>query len=289
MISNSVALQACLSNGENNVRYYWKNMHTNHPRPIFQSYTERYRFWVVDAFMLKNNLYVVLTKVGPQAGSPPDNIFNFSLLGFTLARIANPMEPPPKWKIELTPLRDLTNDYMDIRCHTIWEDYLYFFVNRNDNAQILLRKHMDEIDHPDKPFAYYARDKTWKTGFKESDMDTVVHGFRSNTVNYHPDLNQWIMISDIWFMDNKIKMRTSPDLTGPWSDEIVIYEIPEMTPGNSLYNSTNFCYLAREHIQYYDPQSHMMLLTYDINNSDYSELRSNPNIYKPKVITIPLK
>jgi hypothetical protein len=102
-------------------------------------------------------------------------------------------------------------------------------------------------------------------------------------------MKQWVMICDILFMDNKIKMRTAPALTGPWSDEIVIYEIPEVTPGNSLYSESNFCYLARECIQNYDSQNHVMLLTYDINNSNYSEIISNPKIYTPKVITVPLK
>ena len=83
-------------------------------------------------------------------------------------------------------------------------------------------------------------------------MDTIVNGFRSTTVNYHPEMKQWVMICDIKFMDNKIKMRTAPELTGPWSDEIDIYEIPEVTPGNSSYTKSNFCYLPRECIQNYD-------------------------------------
>jgi len=94
------------------------------------------------------------------------------------------------------------------------------------------------------------------------------------------------MICDIKFMDNKIKMRTAPELTGPWSDEITIYEIPETMPGNSSYSKSNFCYAARECIQNYDPKNHVMLITYDINNSSFSEINSNPKIYTPKVVII---
>ena len=35
--------------------------------------------------------------------------------------------------------------------------------------------------------------------------------------------------------------------------------------------------------------SEMMLITYDINNSNFSEITSNPKIYTPKVITVQLK
>lgn len=289
MVSNTVAIQTCLPDGETNVQYYWKNMYSDDPEPIFKSFTNRYRFWVVDAFKINNNLYVILQKVGPKPGAAPDDIFNFSLLGFTLAKISNPHEAPYEWNIELSPLPDFTNPLMELRCHAMQGEYIYFLVCRNDTSQFLVRKQIDSIDDPEKPFEYYSSNGRWKEGIEEDDMAGIVNGFRCNTINYHPEIKQWVMISDIWFRDNKIKMHTAPALTGPWTDEIVIYEIPEVTPGNSLYSKSNFCYLAREHAQYYDAKNHVMLLTYDINSTNYSEILSSPNIYTPKIITIPLK
>jgi len=110
------------------------------------------------------------------------------------------------------------------------------------------------IDNPKKPFEYYAKNNTWKKGIKANDMKIVIYGFRSNTVKHHSGLNNWIMVSDIKFMDNTIKMRTSTSLIGPWSDEITIFEIPEVTPGSDSYDKSNFCYLARECIQNYDSE-----------------------------------
>lgn len=177
---------------------------------------------------------------------------------------------------------------MGIRCHVLLDDYIYFFVSRYDKAQILVRKQLYIIDNPDKPFEYYALNRTWKKGFNLNDMDTIVNGFRSNTVNYHPEMKQWVMICDIKFMNNKIKMRTASELTGPWSDEISIYEIPEVTPGNPSYSKSNFCYSTRECIQNYDSEKHIMLITYDTNNSNFLEINSNLKIYSPKIIKIPL-
>jgi len=289
MVSNSVAIQTCLPNGETDVKYFWNNMYSENPEPIFKTYTKRYIYWVPGAFLVNDNLYIVLEKVGPKLGASPDNVFNFSLLGFTLAKISNPYAAPNEWEIEYIPLPDFVNPEMAIGPHVKLNNYIYFFVSRYDKAQVLVRKQLDFIDSPEKPFEYYALDKTWKTGLDTTDMDTIVNGFRSTTVNYHPDLKQWVMISDIAFMDNKIKMRTAPELTGPWSDEIIIYEIPEVTPGNPSYHKSNFCYLPREGIQYYDSEKHEMLITYDINNSDFSEIVSNAQIYTPKVITVSLK
>jgi hypothetical protein len=289
MVSNTVALQTCLPDGEIGIDYYWNNMYSDSPEPFFRSYTDRYRYWVVDAFAPGNNLYVLLAKVGPKLGAAPDDIFNFSGLGFSLAKISNPQLAPDQWNIELYPLPDFRSETMELRCHAIQDSYLYFFVSRNDTSHLLVRKQIDLMDEPDSPFEYYSLDKSWKPGIIEDDMDEIAKGFRCNSVNFHPGLKRWVMISDIRFMDNKIKMRTAPDLTGPWSDETVIYEIPEMTPGNSSHSKSNYCYLAREHIQYYDAENHVMLLTYDVNNTNYSEIVSNPNIYTPKVIAVPIK
>jgi hypothetical protein len=289
MVSNSVAVETCLPNGETDVKYFWNNQYAENPEPIFKTYTRRYNYWVPAAFMINDNLYALLEKVGQKEGASPNEIFNFSLLGYTLAKIDNPADAPDKWKIEYLPLPDFGNPSMAIGPNVKLDNYIYFFISRDDQAQVLVRKQLDFIDNTEKPFEYYALNKTWKEGLNTIDMDTLVHGFRSTTVNYHPEMKQWVMICDIKFMDNKIKMRTAPELTGPWSDEIDIFEIPEVSPGDPLYTESNFCYLPRECIQNYDSIKHQMLITYDINNPNFSNINANPKIYTPKVITITLK
>ena len=289
MVSNSVAVQTCLPNGETDVKYYWNNMYSEKPESIFKTYTKRYNYWVHGAFLVHDNLYAVLVKVAPKLGVTPNEIFSFSLLGYTLAKISNPSDKPTEWNIEYIPLPDFGNPYFEIGPHVKLDNYIYFFVNRNHKAQVLVRKQLKYIDNPEKPFEYYALNKTWKEGLDTNDLDTLIHGFRSTTVNYHSEIKQWVMICDIKFMDNKINMRTAPELTGPWSEEIMIYEIPEMTPGNSFYAESNFCYSPRECIQNYDSEKHVMLITYDINNSNFNEINKNPKIYTPKVITVQLK
>jgi len=289
MVSNSVAVETCLPNGETEVKYFWNNMYAENPEPIFKTYTKRYNYWVSGAFLVNDNLYAILVKVAPKLGVTPGEIFTFSLLGYTLAKISNPYDKPNEWDIEYIPLPDFGNPFLEIGPQVKQDNYIYFFVNRYHKAQALVRKQLKFIDNPETPFEYYTLNKTWKEGLDTNDMDTIVNGFRSTTVNYHPEMRQWVMICDIKFMDNKINMRTAPELTGPWSEEIIIYEIPEMTPGNSSYSESNFCYSPRECIQNYDSEKHIMLLTYDINNSNFSEINANPKIYTPKVITVQLK
>lgn len=65
MLSNTIGISTCGRDGKSTIRYYWRNQYTVHPRPIFESFTTRYRYWVADAFMDGNILYVVLQKIGP--------------------------------------------------------------------------------------------------------------------------------------------------------------------------------------------------------------------------------
>jgi hypothetical protein len=287
--SSTVAVETCKSDGKMDINYFWNNMYSDNPEPIFKSLTDRYRLWVMDAFKYKSYLYVLFGKVGPKRGVAPNDIFGWESLGFTLAKVFNPSELPNKWQIEFIPLPDFSDPLMSIHCHIKQNNYIYFFVTRNYYAHLLVRKNLDLIDDPDKPFEYYALDKTWKSGIRADDMDTVLYAFRGNTVNYHSDIKKWIMICDIKFMDNKIKMCSASSLTGPWSEGETIYECPEVTPGSASYSKSNYCYSARECIQNYDEKNHMMLITYDINNSNFPEIKSNPGIYTPKVIRVSLK
>ena len=134
MVSNSVAVQTCLQNRDTDVKYFWNNMYAENPEPIFKSYTKRYIYWAPGAFMINDYLYVLLEKVGPKLGASPNELFNFSLLGYTLAKISNPFEAPDKWKVDYIPLPELGNPLMGIGAQVKLDNYIYFFVSRNDKA-----------------------------------------------------------------------------------------------------------------------------------------------------------
>lgn len=288
MIANSVAIQTCLSPNESGTRYFWNQMYTESPQPVFKPANPEHKFWVKDAFIIEGKLYVLLEEIGPKYDATPDDLFNFTQLGYSLAKITNPYEVPFLWKVEYITLQDFKLPLMEISCHARLNDYLYFFINRNDNAQLLVRKPVENFDDMSIPFEYFALDKSWEKGLDVFDMDTVLNGFRCNTVKYHSDIKQWVMVHDIWFKSDQIKIRTASGLTGPWSDEEVIYTIPETSKGNTLYRKDNFCYQARESIQNYDSKTQEMLITYDINNSNLSKVLKNNAIYTPKVIRVKL-
>ncbi len=164
-------------------------------------------------------------------------------------------------------------------------NYLYLFAE-NDSKTKLLRVSLDFIDAPQNHLEYYSLKRTWKPGIKPDDMAVVLPAQIGYTINYHDELKKWIMVFGPGFMNNKIGLRTATSLTGPWSDEIIVYECPEITPGTASFSRAHFCYFGREGFQSFDKKNNTMVITYDINTTDFFEINSNPKIYTPKVITI---
>lgn len=290
MVSNTVGVANCMSDGKYNIQYYWKGMYTAHPKPIFESLTNRYIYWINDAFMHKGCLYVLMPKIGAKtAPIPGDNIFNFSIVGSSMAKVTDPLSnTPDKWAPELLPFTFLDPSHFDL--HSLVKDgnYLYLFTDKGLTQTVLLRIPLDFIDSPKRHVEYYSTTHSWKTGIDTADMMVILSERPGNTINYHNDIKKWVMVCGPGFLDNKIRLRTASALTGPWFESVTVYECPEATPGTPEYNKTNFCYLGRELIQHYDTATHTMYLTYDTNNSDFSAIKSNPKIYTPKIITVSL-
>jgi len=112
------------------------------------------------------------------------------------------------------------------------------------------------------------------------------HGNTEMTVRYHPGLKKWVAILNYpKLFSDKIVARTAPQLTGPWSNNKVIYRIPEMQKGHAGYDKDTFCYAAKEHPEFRRPGS--LLITYACNTMNVQKLTSNLDIYFPKVVRIP--
>ena len=289
MVPNTVAVTNCMPDGRFDIQYYWRKMYSNRPEPIFNSFTNRYKYWLADAFMYKNNLFVLMQKVEPKKDGAPNDIFNFSQIGFTLAKVANPISTTPdQWDIQLIPMSYFDPYFSNARALVKDGGYIYFFVDKNFIATQLLRLNLDFIDNPENHFEYYSLLHTWKPGINPADMETILKKNGGNSIHYHADIKKWVMVCGPNFIEGKIFLRTANELTGPWSDEDLVYECPEATPGTSSYDKSGYTYLGSECFQYYDKINQNMIITYNWN-ADFLKIKMNPKIYTPRVISISLK
>lgn len=291
IVANTIAVSTCNEEKEWNMDYYWGDMYSENPKAFFESNTDRYKYWLRTVFDYEGDLYVAMTKVEHKINSVSDELFTFNHIGSSIARISNFRTVSPEdWKIELIPWSQIieSENWKFIGKH---EDHLYIFYGHTDTSTFLIRLPLSSVDRPKEQMEYLVTDMSWQSGFDTLQSKRVMKymNFGGGSLKYHEDLKLWVAIFGPRFLDNKILMITAPDIVGPWSEEIEIYTVPESTPGNAKYDKTYFCYLAKEHIQFYDKNKKELLITYDCNSSDFGKLLSNMEIYSPRVISIPIQ
>jgi hypothetical protein len=105
------------------------------------------------------------------------------------------------------------------------------------------------------------------------------------TLQYHPFLQQWFVLTANTFISNDILLTTAPQVTGPWSESVPIYSIPEQYTANN-----SFCYAGKAHPELLssssnDPTVGEIVFTYVCNTGSLSTLLVNrPELYFPRPV-----
>ena len=242
----TIGVSTCAADGKMTMHYYWRNMYTDHPDHFFQPHTNRYKFWPADGFMYRGNMYVIMFKIGPALGSSPDDIFGWSALGTTLAKVTAPAaSSPDQWKIDLIPWSRV----LDAKCFQggFAQDasFAYLFMVKNESQNYLVRLPLDKLETPDGNMEYLSLDGTWKHGSDSADAKILFEDQLISRVIYVPGLYQWLAIYGPHFGGSSIYFRTAPTIAGPWSERRVLYDCPELVKGSPQYKGNNFCYCAQ--------------------------------------------
>ncbi|MCX6832726.1 MAG: hypothetical protein NT028_11470 [candidate division Zixibacteria bacterium] len=242
----TIGVSTCEADGNMTMRYYWRNMYTDHPDHFFQPHTSRYKFWPAVGFMYRGNMYVIMFKIGPLLGSSPDNIFNWSALGTTLAKVTAPAaSPPDKWKIDLIPWSRALDVSLFQGGYAQDSSFGYFFTVKNDGQNYLLRLPLDRLESPDGNMEYLSQDGTWKPGSDSADAEVLFEDQLISRVIYVPGLHHWLAVYGPHFGGSSIYFRTAPRIVGPWSERRILYDCPELVESSPQYDESNFCYCAQ--------------------------------------------
>jgi hypothetical protein len=290
IVANTIAISTYDEKCEWRIEYYWRNKYTDNPKPFFESHTDRYKYWPREIFTYKDDLYIALSKVGPKFGATQDDLFSFSHIGSSLAKISNfTTASPDEWVIELIPWSQIiqSDNWSFI---AKYNDHLYIFYRFSEAGTFLIRIPLAKLSNPVEHIEYLAADMSWQHGFDLAHARKVMKTdqYGGGSLYYHEDLKQWIAVYGPQFLDNRIFMLTAPDIVGPWSNEIAIYTPAELIPGNTEFDSSYFCYAAREHIQFYNKNTNELLITYDCNSCKLNTLLLNMEIYSPRIISVPV-
>jgi len=287
-INNSIAIQDLSSGPPGTVEFYW-GMSGGNPRAFFypQVPSPDFFYWPGIGAFVDGQIYVFLFKVQITGGGS----FGFSVVDTTLIRIPNPTDPPDQWQQIITDLQ-LGGDHQGFNT-AVWvnESYFYFlgYDDPNDNLSyrrmVLARVLIEDMKNGQdgSAFEFYV---DGVSGSEWSDAPVNLHklytpGVTESGIQYIPDWGQYLATSYYVFSPN-MYIHTAPALTGPWSNSVKIYEVPEMA-----LDPYYFAYAGKLHPEL-STTTGELIMTYAVNTSEPDAIWTDMSIYYPRFVRIQL-
>jgi hypothetical protein len=286
MVHNSLGISTC-KNGQWHLDYFVKSDAAGKAASYFAPSDPSHWYWALDGFYANGDLWVMLLCIRHPSRSVPAAM-DFETCGSDLAQVTHLDQDPQLWHITMHPLvPDGVKAYPSATA-VVHDGYVYLFALYESGTRPLLatRISLAKLSNPSANLEFLASDGSWKPGFDPaSAKEVMTRGSTELSIRYHRETKKWlaVMVDPAWFSD-KVVLSMASDLTGPWSEPRVIYQMPEMQAGSGK-NKNIFCYAAKEH-----PELEIgsdLLFTYVCNSLDAPELMSRKDIYYPKVIRQP--
>jgi len=246
-------------------------------------------YWALDGVEHDQELWITLLCV---RNRPNSNAFalRFEICGTDIARVTGLKEDPQHWKVSYFPLVPESVHANPSASTLIEGDYLYIYAmyEQGSRPQILTRIPLKGLDDPKKNLQYIGSDDHWHDGIDPAKAKIIMNkGASEMSVRYHPELKKWIAVMvDPQIFSDKVLFRTSPAMTGPWTEGDVIHQIPELQKNSPGYDTDTFCYAGKEHPEFEKPGE--LVFTYVCNTMKPKKLETIPGIYFPKVVRMPM-
>jgi hypothetical protein len=274
MIANSMAYVRC-ENGVGSIEYFWR---TEGNGAIFSDNAANTRFWPQQPIIYQGFLFAAMTRVEGAANE----------IGTVLARVSNPFAPPDTWQAEYFELSTLSGLGKGT---IVVDDYAYLFGNAGEAvvARLPLAELIKPAAVPKELLEYLASDGQWKPGLDTASAKKL--GFSANvgtSFRYLKASSKWLVLftNTSGWPSATISVSTAPELTGPWTKPVNVYEVPEMTVGSPEYEQDNVCYAGIEHNESNPDPETDLLFSYTCNSFVGAKQLANMGIYLPKIVKL---
>jgi len=289
MVHNTIGISTC-KNGEWKIDYAIQRDAKGDIDSFFKPQQNNGTYyWALDGVEHNHELWITLVCV---RNVPNSNAFalGFEICGTDMARVTGLNEDPQYWKVSYFQLVPESVHANPSASTLIEGDYLYIYTlfEKGSRPQILTRIPLKGLDDPKKNLQYLDSDNRWKDGIEPAKAKVIMSkGASEMSVRYHPELKRWVAVMvDPQIFSDKVILRTSPSMTGPWTDGDVIYRIPILQKSDPNYDADTFCYAGKEHPEFEKPGE--LLFTYVCNTMKPKKLEAETNIYFPQVVRMPM-
>lgn len=273
IIRNSIAIQDGYDLSNATFKYYW-NKSKKGARAFFQT-KGKFWFWTGHGIRIKDKLLIFLMKEHAVKTG-----LGFEANGWYAVLISNPDDDPAAWKIKYIEGTETFGTIAGSAAVLKDENYLYAYgaVEPATHEVYLLRWKLTEAYKGNLADVEWWINGTWAIRKTKLPIpEPLFTGATEYSVHYDSSLHKYIQVQSFGFGEGKIGLRMADQLTGPWTEPMMIY-----TPTYPGVKKP-FMYSAKAHPEL---AGSGIYITYHVNTFDFLELVENQNIYFPKFVLV---
>jgi len=286
MINNSVALQR----GTNAPQFFYGQTAEGKPASFItpQHGSKRDYFWLQHGTRTPQGLYFFLQRVVTVRTDTP---FGFKLLDGWLAHVANPDDPPPRWRVRQTkvPFTKFSSKGGLAFGGAVLTEGEFAYVFGGDSRPEAKKSRMPRgLVMARMPVERFADFKEWRflaNGLWQKDSRKVTSLFPNlgseYSVSWLPGRKSYAAVYSEG-IGGKILVRLAPSLAGPWDMPTEVYRCPEMD-----WPVKVFCYAGKAHPELATAPDEL-LITYAANAWNFWDLFSDARLYWPRFVRVNL-
>jgi hypothetical protein len=283
MVHNSVGLQTGYDPTTAQFKTYWRHS-DGKPTSFFPDDGKHY-FWPGGSILIEGKLLVFFMQAWTK---DPTNAMGFETDGWAATLIDNPTESPERWR--MTRLDAPQNDFdVLVGSASLVRDgdhLVAFSVGNKGHEVFLVRWTWNDaaIGDLSRPEWWAGAERGWipQSELSEIPGPIMTKGQTEFSVIYSNDLQTYLQFQFAGFPVSPIGLRTSPEITGPWSNVLPVMEPGEfatLSPGLMLY-------AAKTHPEL---TSDGLALTYASNTHKLEQLLDSSTLYYPRFVRVKLE
>jgi len=278
MIRNSVAIQTGTDPSSAAIEYFWATGADHKPGSFFARQDDRW-YWPGHGVRIGERLVLFFNRLRSSSGG-----LGFESDGWNAVMIMNPDDEPPNWRMNwLQSPANRLGIIVGFAGALEWREHVYALGSQDpvkSHPIFAARWKVKEVQEGDlmAPEWWAGPDFGWVADASMTARWPLFENGQSElTIHLDEATQQFLVVHTKGFGSADVMMRTSPDLTGPWSAPRKLFRPPQYHEPKILI------YAAKSHPQLSGSD---LVLTYATNSSDFGEHFSNPLSYYPHFVRL---
>ena len=285
LVNNTIGIQTGLDPATAHVEFF-HGTNAGKPAAFLRPADGNGWFWLSHGgIQTENGLYLFLSQIVSR--TEDKWVWGFQVIGLSMAKIANPLDDPKKWRIVQSKVPwvffDSAGNEKTFGIPLLREgNFVYLYGLEKEAAThdryLLAARAPASLLEDFSTWEFYA-DNHWQSDFRKASR-LCNHMGAELSVSYLPRFQRYVLVNTENGLSPNIQMRFASSPVGPWSAPTTIYRTPETD-----WDSTYFCYAAKAHPEL-TQRDDELIISYVCNSTDFGKLVADSRIYFPKFLRV---